>query len=198
MLLTKSRMSSFTGWVAVLAAALAFSAAPAQASQDKYSAALEEFHKAAESQEFFDESYGYALFPTVGKGGIGIGAAYGSGRVYRGGEYVGNSKLTQLSIGFQLGGQACSEIIFFKDKKAYDKFTDGNFEFGAEASAVAVTVGANAKASTSGNSAGAGRHNGGQTASASYINGMATFTAAKGGLMYEAALAGQSFSYEDK
>ena len=113
MLLTKSRMSSFTGWVAVLAAALAFSAAPAQASQDKYSAALEEFHKAAESQEFFDESYGYALFPTVGKGGIGIGAAYGSGRVYRGGEYVGNSKLTQLSIGFQLGGQACSEIIFF-------------------------------------------------------------------------------------
>ncbi|MDF0535037.1 lipid-binding SYLF domain-containing protein [Shewanella yunxiaonensis] len=166
--------------------------------EDSYSDALTTFQKATETHKFFNTAYGYAIFPTVGKGGIGIGAAYGKGRVYRGGVYTGDSSLTQVSIGFQLGGQAYSEIIFFKDAKAYNDFTSGSFEFGAQASAVAINVGANAQAGTIGNSAGAGQHGGSQTATASYINGMAVFTSAKGGLMFEAALAGQSFTFDQK
>lgn len=165
---------------------------------DSYSEALNNFKKAPDTQEFFNTAYGYAIFPTVGKGGIGIGAAYGKGRVYRGGVHTGDTSLSQLSIGFQLGGQAYSEIIFFKDAKAYEEFTSGSFEFSANASAVAINVGANAQVGTTGNSAGAGQSGSNKAASASYINGMAVFTAAKGGLMYEAALAGQSFTFEPK
>jgi lipid-binding SYLF domain-containing protein len=127
---------------------------------------------------FFREAYGYAIFPTVGKAGIGIGGAFGKGEVYRQGKLLGSTSLTQLSIGFQLGGQAYSEIIFFKDKKALERFTAGNFEFGAQVSAVAVTAGA--------------------SADAAYNNGVAIFTMAKGGLMYEASVGGQKFSFTPK
>ena len=130
----------------------------------------------------------------MGKAGFGIGAAYGKGRVFKGNAYTGDTSLTQISIGFQIGGQAYSEIIFFKDAKAYNEFTKGSFEFGAQASAVAITIGVNAQAGTTGNSSSAGK----SAAKASYINGMAVYTLAKGGLMYEAALAGQSFTFEDK
>lgn len=172
--------------------------AQASFAADSYSEALNNFKKAPDTQQFFNSAYGYAIFPTVGKGGIGIGAAYGKGRVYRGGVHTGDTSLSQLSIGFQLGGQAYSEIIFFKDAKAYEEFTSGSFEFSANASAVAINVGANAQVGTTGNSAGAGQSGSNKAASASYINGMAVFTAAKGGLMYEAALAGQSFTFEPK
>ncbi|MGI2204852.1 YSC84-related protein [Shewanella oncorhynchi] len=173
-------------------------AAPTVHADESYDQAVVNFQKAKETSKFFDTAYGYALFPTVGKGGIGIGAAYGKGRVYQGGAYMGDSSLTQLSIGFQLGGQAYSEIIFFKDAKAYEAFTSGSFEFDAQASAVAINMGASAQAGTTGNSAGAGQSGGNRSASGSYINGMAVFTAAKGGLMFEAALAGQAFSFEPK
>ena len=125
---------------------------------------------------FFSKAYGYAIFPTVGKAGIGIGGAYGTGEVFKKGKLIGTTSLTQLTIGFQLGGQAYSEIIFFKDKRTLDHFTSGNFEFNAQASAVAVTAGA--------------------SADADYNNGVAIFTLAKGGLMYEASVGGQKFSYE--
>ncbi|ACK48440.1 conserved hypothetical protein [Shewanella baltica OS223] len=173
-------------------------AAPTAHADESYDQAVVNFQKAKETSKFFDTAYGYALFPTVGKGGIGIGAAYGKGRVYQGGVYMGDSSLTQLSIGFQLGGQAYSEIIFFKDAKSYEAFTSGSFEFDAQASAVAINMGASAQAGTTGNSAGAGQSGGNRSASGSYINGMAVFTAAKGGLMFEAALAGQAFSFEPK
>ncbi|MDP8252884.1 MAG: lipid-binding SYLF domain-containing protein [Candidatus Kaelpia aquatica] len=127
---------------------------------------------------FFDKAYGYAVFPTVGKGGIGIGAAYGKGIVYEQGEIVGSTTLKQLSIGFQLGGQAYSEIIFFKSKRDLENFKSGNFELGATASAVAVTVGA--------------------SADADYSDGVAIFTLPKGGLMYEATVAGQKFTYTEE
>ena len=166
-------------------------AAPTVHADESYDQAVVNFQKAKETSKFFDTAYGYALFPTVGKGGIGIGAAYGKGRVYQGGAYMGDSSLTQLSIGFQLGGQAYSEIIFFKDAKAYEAFTSGSFEFDAQASAVAINMGASAQAGTTGNSAGAGQSGGNRSASGSY-------TAAKGGLMFEAALAGQAFSFEPK
>ena len=125
------------------------------------------------------------MFPTIGKGGIGIGGAHGKGKVYAGGKYVGDTSMTQVTIGLQLGGQAYSEIIFFEDKAAFDAFTSGNFEFGAQASAVAITAGASAQAGTTGTTTGASTTEN-ATTSANYSNGMAVFTVAKGGLMYEA------------
>jgi lipid-binding SYLF domain-containing protein len=173
----------------------------AQASADEYSDTINVFKNAGESGTFFAKSYGYAVYPTIGKGGIGIGGAYGKGRVYTEGAYVGDTSVTQLSVGFQLGGQAYSQIIFFKDKRAFDEFTGGNFEFGAEASAVAITAGASAEATTTGSSAGAsgGKHDATTTTAGSgYYKGMAVFTVAKGGLMYEASIGGQKFSYTPK
>ena len=165
---------------------------------DEYDDAKKVFEAAGESAGFFNNSYGYALFPSIGKGGIGIGGAHGKGKVYAGGAVVGKSAMTQLSIGLQLGGQVYSQIIFFQDKRAFDDFTSGNFEFSAEASAVAITAAASAQSSTAGGtSAGAsGGKNDASTVSAGYKKGMAVFTVAKGGLMYEAALAGQKYSYE--
>jgi len=165
---------------------------------DEYADTIKVFKEAGESGTFFDKNYGYALFPTIGKGGIGIGGAYGKGRVYQQGKYVGDTSMTQVSIGLQLGGQAYSQIIFFEDKRAFDDFTSGNFEFGAEASAVAITAGASAQATTTGSSAGAsgGQHD--ATTKGSYHKGMAIFTVAKGGLMYAASVSGQKFSYTPK
>lgn len=162
----------------------------------KYDEARDIFLKAGESGSFFTNSYGYALFPTIGKGGIGIGGAHGKGRVYVQGKHVGDTSMTQLTIGFQLGGQAYSQIIFFQDKRAFDEFSTGNFEFGAQATAVAITAGASASASTAGGgSAGASGGKNDATTVGSYHKGMAVFTVAKGGLMYEATIGGQKFSY---
>ena len=166
---------------------------------DPYDDAIKVFRNAGESGKFFKNSYGYALFPTVGKGAIGIGAAHGSGRVYVGGKYVGDTSMTQVSIGFQLGGQAFREIIFFQNKAAFDAFTSGNFEFGAQASAVAITAGASAQAGTTGTAAGAsGTENRASTAKGAYEKGVAVFTVTEGGLMYEASIGGQKFSYEPR
>jgi lipid-binding SYLF domain-containing protein len=166
------------------------------ASADEYSDTVAIFKKAGESAKFFDSSYGCAVFPSIGKGGLGIGAAHGKGRVYEQGKYVGDTSMTQVSIGLQAGGQAYSQIVFFEDKRAFDEFTSGNFEFGAGVGAVAITAGASASTGTTGSSTG---HSGGKqdaTTRGSYHKGMAVFTVAKGGLMYEASVAGQKFSYK--
>lgn len=161
----------------------------------EYDDTIKVFRNAGESGAFFDNSYGYAVFPTVGKVGIGIGGAHGKGRVYRQGKYVGESSMTQVSIGLQLGGQAYSQIIFFQDQRAFDEFTSGSFEFGAQATAVAITAGASASASTAGSSVGSsGGKNDAKTAG-KYHKGMAVFTVAKGGLMYEASIGGQKYKY---
>jgi lipid-binding SYLF domain-containing protein len=162
---------------------------------DDYQEAINVFKNAGESGNFFKTAYGYAVFPTIGKGGIGVGGAFGKGRVYERGKYIGDASMSQVTVGFQLGGQAYSQIIFFKDQRALQEFTSGNFAFGAEASAVAITAAAGAKANTTGSSAGAsaGRHD--ATTVGEYHNGMATFTVAKGGLMYEATIGGQKFGY---
>jgi len=177
---------------------LPFAVSAAEDEEAKYAETIKIFKEAGESGSFFANSYGYAVFPTIGKGGIGIGGAYGKGRVYAEGKYVGDTSMTQLSIGFQLGGQGFSQIVFFEDKRAFDEFTTGNFEFGAQASAVALTAGASAGATTAGSSAGAsgGKHD--ATTVGKYHKGMAVFTVAKGGLMYEASVGGQKFSYEAK
>jgi lipid-binding SYLF domain-containing protein len=125
---------------------------------------------------YFDSAAGYAVFPGVGKAGLGIGGARGSGLVFRSGSAIGKVTLSQISIGFQAGGQEFIEVIFFETARALDDFTAGNFEFNAQVSAVAVTAGA--------------------SADVGYSNEIAVFTLAKGGLMYEAAVGGQKFDYE--
>jgi lipid-binding SYLF domain-containing protein len=121
---------------------------------DKYTDTIDVYKKSEAVQPFFKSAYGYAVFPTIGKGGLGIGGAYGKGQVYRGGQATGEASLVKVSIGWQAGGQAFSQIIFFEDERAYDEFTSGEFEFDASASAVAITAGAQAKAGTGGATAG--------------------------------------------
>jgi lipid-binding SYLF domain-containing protein len=164
---------------------------------DNYDDAIAVFKSAGESSAMFKSAYGYAVFPSIGKGGIGVGGAHGTGHVYVGDKLTGESKMTQLSVGLQLGGQVFSQIIFFEDKRAFDEFTSGNFEFGAEASAVAITAGASATAGTTGSSAGASAGQRDATTVGKYHKGMAIFTVAKGGLMYAATLGGQKYSYKN-
>jgi lipid-binding SYLF domain-containing protein len=126
-------------------------------------------------EKIFSDAVGYAVFPTVGKGGIGLGGAHGKGWVYEGGNLIGKSTLTQVTVGLQLGGQAYSEVVFFQTQQALDNFKLGHLKLDAQASAIAVTARA--------------------SADLAYRNGVAIVTMAKGGLMYEASVGGQKFSY---
>jgi lipid-binding SYLF domain-containing protein len=120
----------------------------------------------------------YAVFPTVGKAAVAIGGAYGKGVLYQHGKFVGYCDMTQASIGFALGGQAYTEIIVFKTPEALTRFKSGNFAFSAQATAVAVRAGAGANAK--------------------YDDGVAVFTMNEAGLMGEASVGGQKFSYVPK
>lgn len=165
---------------------------PGRTVQLQVQGALKEFEAAAQLRRFFEDSYGVAIFPTVGKGGLGVGGARGTGWVFREGKLVGRAKMTQLTIGLQAGGQAYAQIIFMADATTFDHFTSGDFELGAHASAVAITAGAHATASTAG---GATSGAGDTQAKRDYTDGLAIFTKAKGGFMYEASVGGQKFSY---
>lgn len=123
----------------------------------------------------FDKAYGYVIFPNVGKGGLGVGGAAGNGAVYENNVVIGMAKLSQVSVGFQAGGQAYREVIFFESKREMDRFKNSQFEFSAQVSAVAATAGA--------------------SANAKYTNGVMVFTIQKGGLMYEASVGGQQFKF---
>jgi len=138
--------------------------------------ALKKFKKISALKPYFQKAKGYAIFPNIGKAGIGIGGARGKGEVFEKDKVIGSTSVTQLSIGLQLGAQAFSQIIFFKNKKDLERFTQGNFEFGASASAALITEGANA--------------------SADYSDGVAVLTFSKGGLMYEASIGGQKFTFQ--
>jgi lipid-binding SYLF domain-containing protein len=124
----------------------------------------------------FSKAYGYVIFPNVGKGAVGVGGASGNGVVYEKETQVGTAKMTQVSIGFQWGGQAYREVIFLETKENMDKFKENKVELSAQLSAVAVKTGA--------------------AATAKFVDGVMVFTMQKGGLMYEAAVAGQKFKYE--
>ncbi len=165
----------------------------AQADSSRDTIAL--FKNSHQSAAFFDKSYGYAVFPTVGKAGYVVGGAYGRGRVYSQGKYLGSASLTQVSVGLQAGAQGYSEIVFFEDKRALDEFTAGSFEFDAGASVVAITAAASASAGTAGISGGASGGEKDAATAGSYRKGVAVFTIVKGGLMYDASIAGQKFSY---
>jgi lipid-binding SYLF domain-containing protein len=129
-------------------------------------------------QVYFDTAYGYVVFPSVGKGGYFVGGGYGVGRVYEQGNFIGHSRIINLTVGAQIGGQSYSEIIFFKDHASLNDFKGGNFEFTAQASAVFVTEGASKD------------HH--------YDKGVAVFTMPKAGAMVEATIGGQKFSFEPK
>jgi len=129
-------------------------------------------------ESFFNKAYGYAMFPSVGKAGMGIGGAYGKGIVYEQGKEIGNTTLKQVSMGFQFGGESYREIIFFEDEKTLDDFKKGNYELGAQASAVALKKGA--------------------AKNADFDKGVAVFTQTKGGLMFDVSVAGQKFTFESK
>jgi len=127
---------------------------------------------------FFEKAYGYAVFPTIGKGGLIIGAAHGEGIVYKRGQHSGTTTMSQISVGLQAGGQTYSEVIFFENKKNYEYFISGNFEFGGEVSAVVAKKGVAAKTQ--------------------YSKGIAIFVHTKTGLMAEASISGQKFSFKAK
>lgn len=144
--------------------------------QDKVAEAIAEFRKAdAGINSFFDNSYGYAVFPSIGKGAIVIGGAAGKGLVYKQGTLQGGSKMKQVTVGFQMGGKSYAEVIFFKTADAYERFISNEFQFAAQASAVALKSGA--------------------AANAKYTDGVAVFTLPNGGLMYEASIGGQRFKF---
>lgn len=144
---------------------------------DKAKEAIEDFKKVdASIGHLFDTAYGYAVLPAIGKGGIGIGGAGGKGTVFKEGEPVADVKMSQVTVGFQLGGQKYAEVIFFEDKRAFDRFVEQDFEFAAQVSAVALTSGV--------------------SADAKYVDGVLVFTQALGGLMYEASVGGQKFKVE--
>jgi len=124
----------------------------------------------------FEGAAGYAVFPTVGKGAVGVGGAHGEGVVYEKGRAVGETTLTQLTVGLQLGGQAYTEVIFFETDKSLADFKKGEFAMAAQVSAVIAAAGA--------------------SANAKYVEGVSVFTLAKGGLMAEASVGGQKFSYQ--
>ncbi len=127
---------------------------------------------------WFESAYAYAVYPKVGKGGFIVGGAGGKGLVIRGTNTVGETSLSQVTIGAQIGGQVYAQYIMFKDQTAFEHFTRGNFEMGAQVSAVAITLGA--------------------SKDAGYDGGVAVFTLADGGLMLEASVGGQKFKYKAK
>jgi lipid-binding SYLF domain-containing protein len=138
--------------------------------------AKSEFIKADKlMSNLFDNAYGYTIFPNVGKGGLGVGGASGKGVVYQKGKIIGTAKLTQITVGFQAGGQSYREVIFFESEKDLNRFMENKIELSAQASAVAATEGA------SGN--------------AKYVDGVMIFSQTKGGLMYEASIGGQTFKF---
>lgn len=145
--------------------------------QEKAEEAIEAFKEKNDKFEaFFEEAYGYVVFPSVGKGAIGIGGARGAGIAYEQGTPVGKARVTQLTIGFQFGGQSYSEVIFFETEADMERFKENKLEFAAQASAVAVKEGA--------------------SADLAYRDGVAVFTMTKGGLMYEAAIGGQELKFK--
>lgn len=127
-------------------------------------------------KSLFDNSYGYVIFPNIGKGAIGIGGAAGNGAVFQNGNLIGMAKMTQVTVGFQWGGQAYREVIFFETEADLNRFKENKFEFSGQASAVAATKGA--------------------AGNVKYKDGVMIFSQIKGGLMYEASVGGQKFKYK--
>jgi len=164
--------------------------------QEDFSSTIDFYKASTQAQPFFKDSYGYAVFPTVGEGAAIIGGGYGKGQMYRDGKVTGDVSLFELSIGPQLGGQAYSEIVFFKNKQAYDEFTKGRLRWDADASAVAITASAESNAGGLGSYASVDTSGNVGLYKAHYeSNGVAVLVHGKGGLLAQASVGGQSFSF---
>lgn len=179
----------------VVTCAGVLAATGAQAASN-YPATIGLFKAAGASEAFFDKSYAYAVFPTIGEGALGVGGGHGKGHVYIHGKRVGDATMTELSIGFQAGGKAFSQIIFFEDERALDEFRSGSFAFGADAGVVVITAGADATSGTSGNETGASGGMKDAVTHGNFYKGMAVFTIPKGGLMGQVSLEGEKFTYK--
>ncbi len=182
----------------VLFAMLLVTGVAAASDDADYKATIDLFRHAGESAAFFHDCYGYAVFPTIGKGAFVVGGAHGKGRVYEHGKYVGDTSLIQVSVGFQAGGEGYSQIIFFQDKRAFDEFTKGNFEFDAGVRVVAITAAAGGQAGTQGVSGDVSAGKKDAATAGQYYKGMAVFTIVKGGALYQASVAGQKYSYKPR
>jgi len=166
-----------TTLITVMVLLLSFSSIAQKDVSDKSREAIAEMKQTNDKiSKYFNTAYGYAVFPSIGKGGLGVGGATGNGTLYKGGAVVGDCRMSQVTVGFQAGGQAYSEVIFFQDADAFNRFTGDKFEFSAQASAVAITEGG--------------------SIDVDYRDGILIFTHAKGGLMYEASVGGQKFKTE--
>ena len=154
------------------------------------------FRQVPEVGPYFDSAYGFAVWDSIARGGLGIGAATAGVRCTSTDKSPGFSRLVDVSIGLQAGGQAYRQIIFFEDRWAYDEFTRGNFEFDASAAAVAVTASAQTSSGTQGSQATVGASGAGRAlASGTYQSGLRVFTMAIGGLMAQATIAGQKYNF---
>ena len=169
-------------FIMIFSTLLIVNVAVAQSDKDKKimvdcdSAKAEFLRTDALLKNVFAGAYGYTILPNVGKGAVGVGGASGNGMVYEKGNIIGTAKMSQVTVGFQFGGQAYRELIFFENKAALDRFKQNKLEFSAQASAVAATKGA--------------------SANAKYTNGIMIYTQQKGGLMYEASVGGQKFKFD--
>jgi len=179
----KSILNQFYPILVGVLLTLNFSSSFAQDDDDEVmiarcNATIKEFNETdAGMKKYFANAYGYAVFPAIGKGAVGIGGAHGNGILYKGGGLHGTTSMSQVSIGFQWGGQSYMEVILLEDKRAFDNYVEGKSKLSAQASAVAITAGA--------------------SADAAYSDGVAIFTAVNGGLMYEASVGGQKFKYKE-
>ncbi|MEE3877299.1 lipid-binding SYLF domain-containing protein [Vibrio sp. YYF0003] len=153
---------------------------------------INKFSQSEKLKKLFEESYGYAAFPSVAEGGIALSGAFGEGEVFKGGVKVGRATLTQVSFGATLGGKTFDQVMFFVDERAFNEFTSGKFALSADASAVALDLSAQASSSTVGNTASTDNTN----QHGDFVNGIAVYQYANGGFMLDLSIGGQKFSYE--
>jgi lipid-binding SYLF domain-containing protein len=161
---------------------------------DIYADTISVFKNAGKSASFFEHSYAYAVFPTIGDGGSVIGAVHGDGHIYVHARLQGDTAMSQVGVGFLAGGAAFSQVIFFQDKRALEEFESGHFQFGADASVVAVTAGASGSAATTGTTAVTSGGEADAVMPGAYHKGTIVFTLAKGGAMFDVSVDGQKFS----
>lgn len=180
----------------LIASALALVTSIGHAEGDKYQQALTSFKQSPQSARFFDKSYGYVVFPEIGKAGLIVGGEHGDGQVYEKGKLVGTASLTQLSVGAQAGAKEYAEIIFFETKLDYDRFTSGEFQLEGTAEATAVTLNAQASAGTDANTAGASTTRNNAATAGAYQKGVAIFTITRGGLMAGVSVGGQKIKFK--
>jgi lipid-binding SYLF domain-containing protein len=182
----------------LVAVALSLAATVGHAEDDPYQQALTTFKQSPQSARFFERSYGYAIFPEVGKAGLIVGGEHGKGEVYEQGKLVGTASLTQISVGAQAGAKEYAEIIFFETKLDFDRFRAGEFQLEGTAEATAITLNASASTGSDSNTAAASTTRNNAATAGAFNKGLAIFTIVRGGLMAGVSVGGQKIKYKPK